>query len=627
MPAGVTVWGSDVRIVDPEVFFNFIFLTHHLHLHTFSVIENTCVVQSSLLVHTHSEIGCQRARVSYVPSPQLFAKPLPTMAEDLILLNAQVYQSPEDSKSSPPSFASCMLIRNGEIAHIGTDSDAEILSAQQAGVKVRDLQNQKVLPSFIDGHLHLLLLGQSLTKVPLDGCKNLAEIRERISKVCKEDKTASRIYGRGWMHSMTPEGVDASLLDDLDERPIFIDTKDLHTTWCNSAGLKEVCSVMSIDPNGSTPDPPGGTIQRDSQGRPNGVFNESAVFEIIWPFVAQVASMEERKDAIRAAIKAFNAAGYTGMIDMAMDDTIWDPLIELRNTEGLGGMRLAAYWLMKPMKKEQGLEAVLAQVDRAAEMMRQFKDRDCRVVGIKIICDGIIDACTASLTEPYNTGVDCDPIWEEDVLHPVVERAHKAGLQVALHAIGDKTINTAINVLERNTTAERRPRIEHLELASESDAARLGKLGITASIQPVHADPAILRAWPNLLGPHRCKRAFAYSEFADGGANLALGSDAPTAPHLPLPNLYVATTRKSYREPECEEVVNPEFALTVCQAVAGATHGSAYSCFADAWSGKLEVGKKADFVVCDVELTPERLIQGVVKETWFEGKQVFKKDD
>src|SRR5690606_8481657 len=147
----------------------------------------------------------------------------------------------------------------------------------------------------------------------------------------------------------------------------------------------------------------------------------------------------------------------------------------------------------------------------------------------------------------------------------------------------------------------RRPRIEHLELASATDAARLGKLGITASIQPVHADPAILRAWPRLLGEHRCARAFPYSEFVSGGAVLALGSDAPTAPHLPLPNLYVATTRRSYREPECEEVVNPEFALTVCQAVAGATHGSAYSCFADEWTGSLRTGLKADFVVAEVE--------------------------
>lgn len=182
----------------------------------------------------------------------------------------------------------------------------------------------------------------------------------------------------------------------------------------------------------------------------------------------------------------------------------------------------------------------------------------------------------------------------------------------------------AIDVLEKNTDRSRRPRIEHLELASERDAKRLGALGITASIQPVHSDPAILRAWPRLIGEHRCKRAFAYREMADHGAPLALGSDAPTAPHLPLPNLHVATTRRSYREPDLETVINGEFALTVCQAVAGATRGSAYSCFADAWTGELKAGLKADFVVADVELMPGHLIKGKVLETWFEGKRVFK---
>lgn len=542
-----------------------------------------------------------------------------------MLLNGRIYQSPSDeNEGSTPKFVSSMIFKDGIFEHFGSETDEAVKAAKADGAEIKDLNGKTVLPGFIDGHIHLLLLGQSLTKVPLDGCKSLDEIRSRIKKAAEENPTATRIFARGWMHSMT-EAVDASMLDDLDPRPIFIDTKDLHSTWCNTAGLKEVCEVMDISPDGSTPDPPGGSFGRFADGRLNGVFNESAVFETIWPFVARVASMQEKKDAIKAAITAFNSVGYTGMIDMAMDDTIWEPLIALRNSEGLGGMRIAAYWLMKPMRNGD-IDAVLRQVDRATAMAKEFSAPDCRVIGVKIICDGIIDACTASLTEPYSTGENPDLIWPEDTLHAVVARAHAAGLQVALHAIGDRTINTAINVLETNTDKSRRPRIEHLELASEEDAKRLGKLGITASIQPVHSDPAILRAWPRLIGETRCKRAFAYREFVDGGATIALGSDAPTAPHVPMPNLYVATTRRSYREPELETVVNAEQALSVCQAIGGATLGSAYSCFADKWTGVLRPGLKADFVIADVELSPEMLINGVVKETWFEGKRVFKAD-
>ncbi|KAG5916579.1 hypothetical protein E4U42_007595 [Claviceps africana] len=545
----------------------------------------------------------------------------PPVSDHIILVHGQIYQSPPDG-ALLPSFASCMVVRDGRVSHIGSEQDDAVAAARRCGAAVKHLHGRTVLPGFIDGHLHLLLVGQALTKVALDHCKDLHDIKSEIGAYAAAHPDASSIFCKGWTHAMTPGGVDASLLDDIDPRPIFVDTKDLHSTWCNSAALQEMCRVMDIGPH--SPDPAGGTIQRDAAGNPNGVFNEGAVFHIIWPFVARMASMTEKKDAIRSALTAFNAAGYTGMIDMAMDDTIWDPLIALRNeTDGLRGMRIAAYWFMKPT---DSLENVLAQVDRAAELANEYNAEttpDCRVVGVKVICDGIIDACTASLTEPYGNGESPDSIWPEHLLDPLVARAHAAGLQVALHAIGDKTIQMAIDVLERNTDRSRRPRIEHLELASARDARRLGELGITASIQPVHSDPAILRAWPRLLGPGRCKRAFAYRDFADAGAPLELGSDAPTAPHQPLPNIYVATTRRSYREPDLHTVVNPEFALTVCQAVAGATHGSAYSTFADSWTGSLRVGLKADFVVCDVELTPGEIVKGVVRETWFEGKKVF----
>ncbi|KAI9150433.1 amidohydrolase YtcJ [Paramyrothecium foliicola] len=543
--------------------------------------------------------------------------------DSTVFTNGRFYQSrPSGPTYETAAFADCMIIQNGVIQHIGSHADVQVTEAKANGAFFRDLEGQIVLPSFVDGHVHLLLLGQSLTKVSLNACKSLEDIRREIKTYAASHPDVPRIFCRGWMHSMTPDGVDASLLDDLDPRPIFVDSKDLHSTWCNSAGVKEVCQVMDI--TSKTPDPPGGSFQRDAEGNLTGLFSESAVFETIWPFVARVASMEERKEAIGAAFDAFNAVGYTGLVDMAMDETIWEPLVELRKDRGsFGNMRVAAYWLMKP---GDSVDKVLAQVDRAAELARDFNtetSQDCRLVGVKVICDGIIDACTASLTEPYSTGADPDAIWKEDVLDQLVAKAHKAGLQVALHAIGDRTVKMAIDVLERNTDRLRRPRIEHLEMTSPEDAKRLGKLGITASIQPVHADPAILRAWPRLIGPGRCKRAFAYREFAEGGAPLALGSDAPTAPHEPLPNLYVATTRRSYREPELETAVNPEFALTVCQAVVGATHGSAYSCFADGWTGSLKPGLKADFVVCNVDMTPEKLIGGQVRETWFEGKKVY----
>ncbi|KAK1829914.1 amidohydrolase 3 [Podospora conica] len=333
--------------------------------------------------------------------------------------------------------------------------------------------------------------------------------------------------------------------------------------------------------------------------------------------------MEERAGAIKAAVEAYHRVGYTGLIDMAMDEGAWEALQALR-AEGPIPMRIAAYWLIKPQKTEA---ENLAQVDRAIELAGQYNASttpDCRIVGVKVICDGIIDGCTAGLSEPYAHNGHLEvPLWTHEQLEPVVRKADAAGLQIALHAIGDATIKMVVDTLIAHASPDRRPRVEHIELASAVDATRLGQAGITASIQPVHADPAILRAWPRLLGEHRCARAFPYREFSDAGAPLALGSDAPTAPHTPLGNIYVGTTRRSYREPGYEATVNPHFALGLCESVAAGTEGAAYSCFDDHRIGVLKKGHKADFVIADMVWEKEKMMEAKVIETWYDGGKVW----
>ncbi|KAJ1337785.1 amidohydrolase family protein [Microdochium nivale] len=520
------------------------------------------------------------------------------------------------------SFASCAVVDtdSGLITHVGREDDAQVAEAAQR----HDMGGRVVLPGFVDGHMHLLMMGQSLQKCGLEACKNLADIQATIAAFAREHPAAERIMCKGWMHSMTDGKALASMLDGIDPRPIFIDSKDLHSAWCNSAALDEL-GVHDM------PDPEGGTIHRDPDtGRASGYLTESAAVVIVWPHVAKVASMDEKLVAIQAAIDAYNAVGYTGLVEMAMDENGWEALQvlrqkTLRDTGKPLAMRFAVHWLVTPCKTEA---ENLAQVDRAIELSKQFSaanSQDCRIVGIKIICDGIIDGCTAALLEPYADpqATECAPIWSPAELAPVVRKADAAGLQCALHAIGDAAVRNAIDALEHNAQPGHRHRIEHLELASAADAARLGKLGITASIQPVHADPAILRAWPSLLGHERCGRAFAYKEFADGGAVLALGSDAPTAPHAPLRNLYTATTRRSAREPELEDMVNPHFALDLAAAVSAATEGSAYSCFAEGWAGSIATGKSADFAVVDMQWDKDKLLETRVVQTWFKGAKVF----
>ncbi|KAH9885339.1 amidohydrolase 3 [Xylariomycetidae sp. FL2044] len=540
--------------------------------------------------------------------------------------NGRFFQS--STRGQTHSFAECVLVDDdsGTIIYVGANPPPPPSDDNNA-ITGHDMRGRIVLPGFIDGHMHLLMLGQSLQKAGLEGCRDLSDIRRTIGAFAAAHPSAPRIMCKGWMHSMTDGKALADMIDDLDPRPIFIDSKDLHSTWCSTAALAD----MGVLEAGSMPDPEGGTIHRDERGRATGLLSEAAAVTIVWPHIARVAPMDEKLAALRAAVRAYSAAGYTGLVEMAMDENGWEALQLLRTQDAERlPMRFAVHWLITPRKTTT---ETLAQVDRAIELNRTFNastSPDCRVVGIKVICDGIVDGCTAALTEPYSTNAASpDPIWSLADLAPVVHKADAAGLQCALHAIGDLAIRTAVDALEQNATPHRRHRIEHLELASPADALRLGRLGITASVQPVHADPAILRAWPALLGPHRCARAFAYSEFRDGGAVLALGSDAPTAPHAPLRNIYTATTRRSAREPELPDRVNPEFALGLAAAVAAGTEGSAYSCFAEGWAGRLEVGRSADFAVVeglgagDDEWDSEGLLAAKVVQTWFRGRKVF----
>lgn len=530
--------------------------------------------------------------------------------------NGRFFQS-SGTDGRDHSFVECVVAdAEGIITHVGSLKDAKVAEAEAAGAVQHDMGGRIVLPGFFDGHIHLLRLGQSLQNVALEECQNLENIRATIKKYAVENPDVARICCKGWMYSMTDGKALASMLDDLDPRPIFVDEKSLHSTWCNTAALQEM-GVQDMA------DPEGGKIYRDENGNPTGVLAESAVMLIVWPHLAKAAPMEEKLSALKGAIDAYSAAGYTGAVEMAFDENALEAMRILRQKEKLP-IRLAVHWLVTPRKTEA---ENLAQVDRAIELWRELNAEtspDFRVAGIKVICDGIIDACTAALTEPYSSnGVDCGPLWTVDELLPVVRKADAAGMQCALHAIGDLAIHNAIDALEQAGRPGSRHRIEHLELAMPDDAARLGRLGITASIQPVHADPAILRAWPRLLGADRCQRAFAYKDFADGDAVLALGSDAPTAPHEPLRNVYTATTRRSAREPGLTQAVNPDFALSLAAAVAAATAGSAYSCFADRWAGKLDVGLSADFAVVEMDWEADRLLEAKVQQTWFRGTRVY----
>lgn len=522
------------------------------------------------------------------------------------------------------AFETCttMVINDDRIEYIGNDAGRRIPPLSNGeDSKIVDLKGRSVFPAFFDAHMHLLQFGASLLKVGLDNCRNLDEIRSTIANAAKSNPKAQRILCRGWRQATTSRQALASMIDDIDPRPIFIDADDLHSCWCSSSALKE----MNITHD--TPNPVDGTIHRDKDGNPSGLISEGAVFTFVWPFLMGKLSKEDKKNCVRAATDEYHASGYTSVIEMATDQGHWD-LFEEMHKDGELGLRIAAHWMMLPTGDRTD---ELAQVQRAIDIHAKYNlenSPDLRVAGIKIIGDGVVDSCTAALTNPYLVSPQGlgDLNWTDDAIRAVAAKADKAGLQVAIHAIGDAAIHQAVNTLESLGTSGQRHRIEHLELTHPDDAKRLGQLGITASVQPVHSDPSILGAWPELLGKERCDWAFAHREFLEHGAQLAFGTDSPTAPHLPFPNLYVANTRQSSRDQHNHSRINQRQGLDMHQVFGAATWGAAYSGFAEKELGSLEVGKKADFIMVDGLLNnfdSKSLLKARVAETWMNGRKVY----
>jgi predicted amidohydrolase YtcJ len=297
----------------------------------------------------------------------------------------------------------------------------------------------------------------------------------------------------------------------------------------------------------------------------------------------------------------------------------------LRETKGIN-LHIAAHWFI-PYEADQTL--LDAQIQEAIDMHNKFhpsKSPEFCIVGVKIIGDGTVDGCTAALSYPYGESVDLvEPLWPAQALNRTLHHITKAGMQCAIHAIGDIAINQAIEAIASTNNPTARHRIEHLEMATPEDALRLGGLGITASVQPVHSDPAILEGYSKLVKPSAWENAFPYKECLDGHANMAIGTDAPTARHLSFPNLYNATTRKSALEPEMDKVTNGKSALTLAQATKAATYGAAYSRFAETWTGSLKEGLRADFMVLPGIPEVHGLLDVKVDETWFGGKKVYDK--
>ncbi|WP_350348383.1 amidohydrolase [Agromyces sp. G08B096] len=519
-------------------------------------------------------------------------------------------------------WATAIVVRDGRIAYVGDDDTARrIAGADPAhrAVDVVDLGGATVLPGFVDGHAHVIGTGEAAAQVDLWGADSLDEIQRRIRAFAEAHPDAPRIRAQGWQHAAVGGRPRRELLDAVvADRPVYADAYDFHSIWLNTAALDE--TGIGDD----TADPAGGMIHRDADGRATGLVDETAMHLLVRPVLAGFTTADDLDAALASALRGYAAAGVTATTDMGLDD---DDLAAMVRAERAGVLtaRIAGHWLVQPTGDET---RNLAEVARAVELASAHASEWLRVVGVKVMIDGTVDGCTAAVGHPYSDGSDPDPIWSLDELAPVVAAADAAGLRIAMHAIGDEAVRIAISAVEHaiamNGPRHRRHRIEHLEVVERADIDRLAALGITASMQPVHADPAIQENWRAMLGDERVERGFPWPEMTDAGAPLVFGTDSPTSPYAPLPNMFVAATRRSALDPALPPNV-PAYALPLVSAVEHATRDAAWACGAEESYGRIAAGLHADFIVLDRDVfgsAPDELLGARVIRTVVGGRTV-----
>ena len=504
-----------------------------------------------------------------------------------VYVNGRVFTADE------PAWAEAIVTDDGRIAFVGSDAEAIAVAGSDAAVV--DLGGRVVVPGFIDAHTHLVMMGEALGKVGLTDARTLPEIQERLRAARDADPDAPRLLGRGWLFDSVPGGAPtAAMLDAVvADVPVYLDANDYHSVWVNAAALRE----LGIDRQ--HPDPIGGRSDATPTASPTACSTRPPRSSTCGPIsprspptpTATPPSNARSPPTSRRASRA--SSTWRSTSSASRRSTVRPSAAAARCRSGCsrtGSSRTRA-------TTSQNLAQVARAVGLAGERRPWLK-----VAGIKLVLDGVIDACTAAMRHPYADGSNAEPIWPLDALKPVVAAADAAGLQVAMHAIGDLASDVALDALEHahavNGERPRRHRIEHLEYAAPETAGRMAALGVTASMQPVHADPAIWANWAAMLGDERADRGFAWTEFRRGGCapgvldgcpdRTARGAAEPVHrgdPPSALDGSYPAN--------------HPEYAVPLADAVAHATRDAAASCLEEHERGRIAPGLAADFAVLD----------------------------
>jgi predicted amidohydrolase YtcJ len=568
---------------------------------------------------TAAYLLCAVSALSYAQT-QLQAK------ADIIFLHGNIYTGVVGASAfHEVQRAEAIAVRGDRIEAIGSEND--VLKLKGPSTEVINLENHFVMPGFNDAHVHLGESGLQGLTVNLTGVQSLTEFRERIKARVATAGAGEWIVGGGWDETLWPVK-EVPTRWDVDEvstgHPVFLERVDGHAALANTRALQMASITLA------SKDPQGGQIARDANGQPSGILRDTAM-KIVTRLVP-APSRAERRQALEAALQELARWGVTSAQDYsAVDDSAanWESFQTFEQIERDGKLTARiSEWLAfdDPLAK---LEAERSSHPQADPMLHTGM--------LKAFLDGSLGSRTAALSRPYaddpgNSGL---PRYDQQKLTQMTKERVDAGFQVGFHAIGDQGVQMALDAFAEaekdahekkinaaSGGADYRLRIEHAQVTNPAQVAQFKKLQIIASMQPSHLLTDMNWAGAR-LGPERAAHSYAWAEFLNGGVTLAFGTDHPVEPVNPFRGLYAAVTRKSE---DGKKEYFPAQKLTIDQAIAAYTTGSAFAEGAEKEKGKLAPGMLADFVVLDRDLTasvPGKILTTRVLRTIVGGKTVY----
>jgi predicted amidohydrolase YtcJ len=509
-------------------------------------------------------------------------------------------------------WAGAVAIAGDTIAAVG-DSAA---MARLVGPATRVLANGAgmVTPGFMDGHLHFTDGGFQLASVDLRPASSPEEFIARLKAYALERRPGEWIQGGDWDHERWPGAPlpTRAWIDSVTPRnPVFVNRLDGHMALANSAALRAAGIGRAVK------DIPGGVIVRDPRtGEPTGILKDAAMEPV--RRAVPPPTDAQRDAALRRALAFAASKGVTAFAHVSVDPADLDTYLRAKRAGALTA-RAALYF---PLETWRQVADTIAKLGRGDDWVW--------IGGVKGYVDGSLGSTTALFYTPY----DDDPttsgvlVTPEDSLRAWIGAADSAGLQIAVHAIGDRANGLILDIYDSVAKAhgprDRRFRIEHAQHLRRQDIDRIARMGVVASMQPYHAiDDG--RWAEKRIGPERIKTTYAFRSLLDRHAHLGFGSDWTVAPIDPILGIYAAVTRRTLDGKHPEGWV-PEEKIGVEEALRAYTAGDAYAVFAERTRGRLAPGCKADLVLLDQDLTripPASIDRVAVRTTIVGGRVVY----